>query len=195
MMPKVREAINWHNFAELAHSNGMPAEYLDALVRMNCTAAHPGIVCPGFPSAISDCFKGGTVHQADNVYQDPREDSERISVFKQIDLEKCLVDEALILKLDGTSGDPDLEKRIAAVMVENFNLWKERQRKYGRHNISAFGAAGTVVRASDKLARLRRHFFETDSVASDESVEDSFRDLANYAVMGVVCYRGQWPKE
>ena len=91
----------------------------------------------------------------------------------------------------GASGDTELEHKMILVFVKCFELWCERHRKYGRLNISKFGEYGCLVRASDKLERLinSRHVD-----CADESVEDSWKDLLNYAAMALLCRRGQWPK-
>ena len=99
-----------------------------------------------------------------------------------------------LLLVDGSSGAINLERELADVMVERFQLWKERQRKYGSTNIAMFGAKGCVVRLADKLARLREALFHDKGTdVDDESVEDSFMDAGNYADMGLLCLRGKWP--
>ena len=101
--------------------------------------------------------------------------------------------QATLAMCDGKSGDAELEKRIAHAMLECFELWKERHHKYGRGNIAEFGAQGCLVRASDKMARLRKVYFAGSGDTPDESVEDSWKDGVNYFVMGLVCHRGGWP--
>lgn len=98
------------------------------------------------------------------------------------------------LVADGSSGDSELEFRIAAEMAKLFVLFKDRQRKYGPANIAAFGDLGVAVRASDKLARLRHHYFGGGAGdMADESVDDAWSDLAVYAVIALVCRHGGWP--
>lgn len=100
----------------------------------------------------------------------------------------------LILKCDGRSGSRDLECAIAQRLCDLFDLFCERQRKYGPGNIAAFGEQGCVVRASDKLARLRRHYFEGgQDDMPDESVRDAWADLAVYGAIALVCRDGLWP--
>ena len=85
------------------------------------------------------------------------------------------------LVADGSSGDQELEHKLADLMLEYFNLWKQKQRSYGPHNIGAFGAAGCLIRSNDKVQRLRRHYFLSKDVSlSDESIEDTWKDLAGY---------------
>ena len=101
----------------------------------------------------------------------------------------------VVLTCDGESGDVNLEGIIADVFKEVFLLWKERQVKYGSGNIAAFGEVGCLIRGYDKMARLRRAIIdEKGGDMPDESVEDAWKDLTNYAVMGLVCRRDQWPK-
>jgi len=98
------------------------------------------------------------------------------------------------LACDGESGDRKLEEIVAKVMLEYFGLWKMKQRSYGPHNIGAFGSAGCLIRSNDKIQRLRRHYFLAKDVSlSDESLEDTWKDLMGYAIMGLICERGQWP--
>jgi hypothetical protein len=95
---------------------------------------------------------------------------------------------------DGSSGDVALEDALASEMAALFELFKQRQRKYGPGNIAAFGDLGVCVRAQDKLARLRHHYFGGGAGdMGDESVEDAWRDLAVYAAIALVCRKGRWP--
>lgn len=105
-----------------------------------------------------------------------------------------LIRMSIPLVCDGKSGDEALERRIAYTFQEIFNLWKQRQKKYGPGNIAAFGEVGCMVRGFDKMARLKHLLFEGlgDDV-DDETVEDSWKDLTNYAVMGLACHRDEWP--
>lgn len=98
------------------------------------------------------------------------------------------------LPVDGSSGDKTLELDMAQVMAQAFDIFKKRQRKYGPTNISAFGDFGTVVRLTDKLARLQNLYANgMGGDSDDESVEDTWLDAANYALIGLLCHRGKWP--
>jgi len=78
-----------------------------------------------------------------------------------------------------------------------FEIFKERQRKYGSGNIARRGPAGILVRMDDKLARLERTLTtkRDDKAAdfADETLADTCADLANYALMIHLCVAGQWP--
>jgi hypothetical protein len=104
------------------------------------------------------------------------------------------MDPGVLLIADGASGDQKLERVIAEALLEYFELWKQKQRSYGPHNIGSFGAPGCLIRSNDKIQRLRRHYFLAKDVSlADESIEDTWKDLMGYALMGLVCHRKQWP--
>jgi len=43
----------------------------------------------------------------------------------------------------------------------------------------------------DKLARIN-NLYDSQSNPEHESLEDSFKDMANYAIIGLLVLRGQW---
>lgn len=88
-----------------------------------------------------------------------------------------------------------LEVRVLGVQEQAYELWKDRQRKYGCTNISRTGALGCYVRGMDKLARLGHVYRDGAKDMPDESISDSWLDLMNYAMMGYMCHNGLWPKE
>lgn len=72
-----------------------------------------------------------------------------------------------------------------------------KQADYGPKNISnAPGGAlnGLRVRMSDKLARIN-HLLDSGATPANESLQDSFLDLANYAIIALMVLDGVWPNE
>jgi hypothetical protein len=69
-------------------------------------------------------------------------------------------------------------------------LMRERGAKYGPGNIAQFGDYGVLVRLSDKLSRMQ-HSLEHDH--ADESVEDTWKDVIGYGLIGLAWSRGLWP--
>ena len=72
----------------------------------------------------------------------------------------------------------------------------QKHQDYGPYNIAhAPGGAmnGLLVRMHDKMERLENLYFnrKTDT-PNFESVEDTLKDLANYAIIGLMVQRGQW---
>ena len=85
---------------------------------------------------------------------------------------------------------------VWAIMDEIGNLLITKQADYGPGNINnAFGGPinGLLVRIGDKFERLK-NLFKSGSQPKYESIEDSFKDMANYAVIALMIQRGTWPK-
>jgi hypothetical protein len=68
---------------------------------------------------------------------------------------------------------------------------------YGPKNI-ALAPGGPInglrVRMWDKMARIN-NLVDSNQESLNEPLEDSFADLANYAIIGLMVLRGQWPNE
>jgi hypothetical protein len=75
-------------------------------------------------------------------------------------------------------------------------LMDRKQQDSGSSNISLNGELGVMVRSQDKVSRLRNLLakeIKTESASTCyESVEDSWSDLANYGVIGLLLRRGKW---
>lgn len=103
---------------------------------------------------------------------------------------------SFVLMIDGTSGDPDLELKVAQAMEEYFEIWKKKQKAYGPKNIGKFGELGCYIRATDKMERLYNYYFnDVDITIGTEGASDSWLDLFGYAMMGLMCLRGLWPEQ
>ena len=96
--------------------------------------------------------------------------------------------------------DPRADSTFAAdvwaIMDEIGNLLITKQADYGPGNINnAFGGPinGLLVRIGDKFERLK-NLFKHGTTPKHESIEDSFKDMANYAVIALMVQRGTWPK-
>lgn len=77
---------------------------------------------------------------------------------------------------------------------ELFDLLISKHRDYGPKNISDSPGGplnGLRVRMHDKLARIN-NLIENDADPEHESLEDSFKDMANYAVIGLLVLRDKW---
>jgi len=88
----------------------------------------------------------------------------------------------------------EFDDEVRIVYDELMSLLLSKHRDYGPKNISdAPGGAlnGLRVRMHDKLARIN-NLIDTDSSPEHESLEDSFKDMANYAIIGLLVLRGKW---
>jgi hypothetical protein len=80
---------------------------------------------------------------------------------------------------------------------ELFDLLLSKHEDYGPKNISDSPGGplnGLRVRMHDKLARIN-NLTDTNKGPQHESLEDSFKDMANYAIIGLLVLRGQWDSE
>ena len=78
-------------------------------------------------------------------------------------------------------------------MIEQIKLFDRKQTDYGCNNIAKWGTTGCVIRASDKFERLNTLFKSKRRRPVNESILDSFRDIANYMVIAVLIERKKWP--
>ena len=98
---------------------------------------------------------------------------------------------------NGNAGNTaSFNREVELIMFELGDLLVRKHQDYGPKNISdAPGGAinGLLVRMHDKMERLEHLYFhrKTDT-PNYESVEDTLKDLANYAIIGLMVQRGQW---
>ena len=84
----------------------------------------------------------------------------------------------------------DMAKEAFRIFCENIRLMDTKQQDYGSGNISAFGEFGVLVRLNDKMERLK-NLNKMPSV-KNESIEDTYQDIANYAVIALMIRRNLW---
>jgi hypothetical protein len=91
----------------------------------------------------------------------------------------------------------EFELDVRDVMQELGDLLIKKHRDYGPKNISnsPYGATnGLVVRMWDKIARIVNLSKQGNVTAENEPLEDSFKDIANYGIIGLLVLRGKWDK-
>jgi hypothetical protein len=90
-----------------------------------------------------------------------------------------------------------LETYLSNTASELAELLLSKHKDYGPKNISqAPGGAinGLRVRMHDKLARIN-NLIDSGASPEHESLEDSFKDMANYAIIGLLVLRKQWDND
>jgi len=89
----------------------------------------------------------------------------------------------------------ELDVMVTFDALEGLLLRKHND--YGPKNI-ALAPGGPInglrVRMWDKMARIN-NLVDNNQEGLNEPLEDSFADLANYAIIGLMVLRGQWPSE
>jgi len=91
----------------------------------------------------------------------------------------------------------EFERSVRSVFRELEELLLSKHKDYGPLNISASpGGAinGLRVRMHDKLARIN-NLVDKNVAPEHEPLEDSFKDMANYAIIGLLVLREQWGKQ
>lgn len=81
-----------------------------------------------------------------------------------------------------------------AHLTQGAKLAISKQHDYGHDNILAFGHQGIVVRIHDKWARIQ-NLVGKGADPSNESLEDSFADIVNYCVIGIMLVDGTFTLE
>jgi len=94
-----------------------------------------------------------------------------------------------------------LEPKFAIAVSETFDELKEllikKHLDYGPKNISDSPGGplnGLRVRMHDKLARIN-NLVDKGTTPQYESLEDSFKDMANYSIIALLVLRHKWDTE
>ena len=90
----------------------------------------------------------------------------------------------------------EFEAEVKKIFDEAYILLLRKHNDYGPKNIAdAPGGAinGLRVRMHDKLARIN-NLVDSKKSPEHESLEDSFKDMANYAIIGLLVLRDKWDK-
>jgi nucleoside 2-deoxyribosyltransferase len=89
-------------------------------------------------------------------------------------------------------------------LMAMYRMYLKKSRDYSTANILGTGEVGLVTRLWDKMARLMNLTgfelkvetceYKAPKAPKNESVMDTYSDLANYAVIGQLLKKGQWGK-
>ena len=113
-------------------------------------------------------------------------------------LQSDILREAISDITDSNRGSSaDFNNDVADVTSDLFDLLIRKHKDYGPKNISLSPGGplnGLRVRMWDKLARIN-NLVESGAKPENESLEDSFKDMANYAIIGLLVLQGKWPNE
>jgi hypothetical protein len=84
----------------------------------------------------------------------------------------------------------DMGRAALVISIENVATLDRKQRDYGSRNISEFGEIGILMRVWDKICRLKNLMGKENP--KNESIDDSWLDMANYAIIAILVRRGIW---
>jgi hypothetical protein len=87
-------------------------------------------------------------------------------------------------------------EQIIRVALECIVLFDSKQQDYGSSNIGISGEMGIQVRLQDKVSRMRhlleKRMQEPGMKVNNESLGDTYQDVANYGMIGMLLDRDLW---
>ena len=97
--------------------------------------------------------------------------------------------------VDGLELKTDMGREIVLVALDCIKLFDDKQQDYGSDNIAATRQIGIAGRLQDKVARMRHILMKAirgDDNINNESLEDTYKDVANYGMIGWILHKGKW---
>ena len=100
---------------------------------------------------------------------------------------------------------PELSQEFKEIQDEMYKMFAAKHMDYGLQNISLggdltkekdkkFSLTGLAIRLTDKISRLRNLLTNGRNFVKGEGMEDTFIDIANYGIIGMLVGRGKWKK-
>ena len=101
---------------------------------------------------------------------------------------------------------PDLSNEFIRIQTEMYAMFAAKHMDYGLNNISLggdivnnsddkkFSLTGLAIRLTDKISRLKNLLVNGRSFVEGEGMEDTFIDIANYGIIGLLVGRDKWKK-
>ena len=100
----------------------------------------------------------------------------------------------------------ELANEFKLIQYEQYELFAGKMMDYGLNNITLsgdivnnsddkkFSLTGLTIRLTDKISRLRNLVVSGKNYVKDEGMEDTFIDIANYGIIGMLVGRNRWKK-
>ena len=101
---------------------------------------------------------------------------------------------------------PELSKEFKNIQKEMYTMFARKHMDYGLNNIALggdivnnsddkqFSLTGLCIRLTDKISRLKNLLINGRSFVEGEGMEDTFIDIANYGIIGLLVGRDKWKK-
>lgn len=87
-----------------------------------------------------------------------------------------------------------LDEAFATVCEEMLQTFIRKHKDYGKGNILSIQELGIVFRESEKVERLKNLLMQASKKPANESIDDTWMDIAVYAVIALM-YRKGWFQE
>ena len=100
---------------------------------------------------------------------------------------------------------PILADEFRQIQKEMYKMFARKHMDYGLNNIALggdlnndddkkFSLTGLCIRLTDKISRLKNLLVNGRSFVKGEGMEDTFIDIANYGIIGLLVGRDTWFK-
>lgn len=100
---------------------------------------------------------------------------------------------------------PDLSNEFKNIQEEMYEMFARKHMDYGLNNIAlggdltnkddkTFSLTGLCIRLTDKISRLKNLLINGKNFVKGEGMEDTFIDIANYGIIGLLVGRDKWKK-
>mgnify|MGYP004008165575 CR=1 FL=1 len=100
---------------------------------------------------------------------------------------------------------PILADEFKQIQKEMYKMFARKHMDYGLNNIALggdlnnnddkkFSLTGLCIRLTDKISRLKNLLINGRSFVKGEGMEDTFIDIANYGIIGLLVGRNKWKK-
>ena len=101
---------------------------------------------------------------------------------------------------------PELAEEFKNIQEEMYEMFARKHMDYGLNNIALggdilnseddkkFSLTGLAIRLTDKISRLKNLLINGRSFVKGEGMEDTFIDIANYGIIGLLVGRDKWKK-
>ena len=101
---------------------------------------------------------------------------------------------------------PELSDEFIRIQAEMYEMFARKHMDYGLNNIALggdilnnkddkkFSLTGLAIRLTDKISRLKNLLVNGRSFVKGEGMEDTFIDIANYGIIGLLVGRNKWKK-
>jgi hypothetical protein len=84
-----------------------------------------------------------------------------------------------------------LDQAYERILAELLAMFLKKHKDYGKGNILANGEIGIAMRVSEKIERLK-HLLLTQGVPQNESIDETWTDIAVYAVIARLVRSGEF---
>ncbi len=101
---------------------------------------------------------------------------------------------------------PELSSEFKVIQKEMYEMFARKHLDYGLNNIALggdivnnsddkqFSLTGLCIRLTDKISRLKNLLINGKAFVEGEGIQDTFIDIANYGIIGLLVGRDKWKK-